>query len=295
MEMALKNSALVIGIVTCALLTACNGDTDGTTAQDTGSAEDGSTTMDGGAESVHILSAFMGLDSRIPGFLFGCGLSGLQDGMPIVLDRRIPLPALLDPSVFVVHRASGAQSPVGCATLAPANEAEERRTILLLGEFASDDDPPVGVEIVGTLLTDDGVDAQGALTETVVPLAAGPSIVLAEHYLISKLPTGGTDECPADTDHIIKTTWEGGVSGPGGADLDESHRLGTTVEYASGEVRVATLLADAFDNDNHVEFCMSVPGEPVSITAGSGLYEDPNGDLNVVHTQVVIDAHGLTP
>ena len=48
-----------------------------------------------------------------------------------------------------------------------------------------------------------------------------------------------------------------GVSGPEGAALDESNRLGTTVEYASGEVRVATLLADAFDNDNHVEFCMS--------------------------------------
>ncbi len=248
-----------------------------------------------GAERVHILAAFFGLDDGIPGQLFGCGLSGFQDGMPIVLDRRIPLPALLDPSVFVVHRASGAESPVGCATLAPADEAEERRTILLVGEFGSDGDPAVGVEIVGTLLTDDGVDAKGALVETVVPLAAGPSIVLAEHYPMSELPTGGTDECPADTDHIIKTTWEGGVSGPGGADLDESHRLGTTVEYASGEVRVATLLADAFDNDNHVELCMSAPGEPVAITAGSGLYEDPNGDLNALHTQVVTDAHELTP
>ena len=278
-----------MGILTWVLLTACNRDSEGT-AKDTASA-----TMDGGAESVNILSAFFGLDNGVPGLLFGCGLSGPQDGMPIVLDRRIPLPALLDPSVFVVHRASGAESPVGCATLAPADEAEERRTILLVGEFASDDDPPVGVEIVGTLLTDDDVDAKGTLIETVVPLAAGPSIVLAEHYLISDLPTGSTDECPADTDHIIKTTWEGGVSGPEGADLDESHRLGTTVEYANGEVRVATLLADAFDNDNHVEFCMSEPGEPIAITVDSGLYEDPNGDLNVLHTQVVIDAYELTP
>ena len=37
---------------------------------------------------------------------------------------------------------------------------EERRTILLVGEFAGDDDAPVGVEIVGTLLTDDDVDAR---------------------------------------------------------------------------------------------------------------------------------------
>ena len=40
---------------------------------------------------------------------------------------------------------------------------------------------------------------------------------------------------------------------------------------------------------------MTAPGEPVAITTGSSLYEDPNGDLNVSHTQVVIDAHELTP
>ena len=67
------------------------------------------------------------------------------------------------------------------------------------------------------------------------------------------------------------------------------------MEYASGEVRVVTMLADAFDNDNHVELCMREPGDPVAITAGSGLYEDPNGDLNDLHTQVIIDAQELTP
>ena len=40
---------------------------------------------------------------------------------------------------------------------------------------------------------------------------------------------------------------------------------------------------------------MSEPGEPVAVTAVSGLYEDPNGDLNVLHTQVVIEAQELTP
>ena len=131
----MKNSAFVIGMVTWTLLIACNGDSDGTTAQDigsaedasttvdegtesdgttpqdTGSAEDGSTTMDGGAESVQILAAFFGLDNGVPGL---CSMYWpVPDGMPIVLDRRIPLPPLLDPSVFVVHRASE-QSPVGC-------------------------------------------------------------------------------------------------------------------------------------------------------------------------------------
>ena len=47
------------------------------------------------------------------------------------------------------------------------------------------------------------------------------------------------------------------------------------MEYANGEVRVATLLADAFNNDNHVALCMSEPGEPIAITASPCLYEDP--------------------
>jgi len=297
----LKILALTTGLLALALLAACGDDDtgtiqDGSAAQDGSSAQDASTAVDGGGgESVQILSAFFGLDNGVPGMLFGCGLTGLQDGMPIVLNRRIPLATVFDPSIFVVQRASGAQSLVACATLAPAVEAEERRTILLIGEFGSIADPPVGVEIAGTLLTDEGIDVNGTLTDTVVPLAAGPSVVLAELYPPSALPTGSTDECPAGTDHIIKVTWDGGVTAPGGASLDETHRLGTTVEYANGELRTATLLADAGDNDNHVELCMSDPGQPVAITVDAGLYEDPNGDLNALHSQVIIDAYALSP
>ena len=64
--MALKKSTFVIGIMTCAMLTACNEGTDVTTVTDTGSAEDGSVIMDGGAGSVHILSAFFWTGQRYP-------------------------------------------------------------------------------------------------------------------------------------------------------------------------------------------------------------------------------------
>ena len=156
-----------------------HGEGDETTARDTGSAVDGGAAVDAGIERVRILSAFMGLDSRIPGF--GCGLSGLQDGMPIVLDRRIPLPALLD---FLCSSFAALERRAR-ATLAPANEAEERGRSSSLGSLPARRILRLESRS-GTLLTDEGVDAQGALTETVVPLAAGPSIVLAEHYLISE-------------------------------------------------------------------------------------------------------------
>ena len=145
---------------------------------------------------------------------------------------------------------------------------------------------------MGTLLTDEGVDAQGP-DRNGGAARCGASIVLAEHYLISELPTGGTDECPADTDHIIKTTWRGRLR-PGGADLDESHRLGTTVEYANGEVRVAAPCGRLRQRQSRGVVCVA-PGEAVAITAGAGLYEDPNGDPNELHTQVVMDAQDVTP
>lgn len=241
-------------------------------------------------DSVAILSAFYGLNNGVPGMYAGCGLTGAQDGMPIVLDQQFPLPAMLEPSAFVVHRQSGAQGLVACATLTPAVEPEERRTILLIGEFASVDDPPVGVEIVESVVTDSGSDAKGAKIETVIPLDAGPSIVIAQNYSAANLATGGADECPVTTNHIIKTTWDGGVTGHQGADLDETQRLGTTIEYENGEIRVATVLADIADGDNHVEFCMSAPGDPVSITVYPGLYEDPNNDPNALDVQTVVDA-----
>ena len=36
------------------------------------------------------------------------------------------------------------------------------------------------------------------------------------------------------------------------------------MEHANGEAGL-TRLADAFDNDNHVELCMRAPGEPVAM------------------------------
>ncbi|MEL6186440.1 MAG: hypothetical protein AAFU79_17600, partial [Myxococcota bacterium] len=179
------------------------------------------------ANAFEILTAYYGLDNTIPGFSFGCGLAGWYDGMPIVVNQRIPLPAGLDPSLFIVRRQSGRTSPVDCATLNPAAEVDERRTILLMGQFGSVMDPPVGVELVGSLLSDELVDGQGARNDNVTPLTGGAFVVLAELYTPETLPVDPADRCPAETTHIVKATWSGGVTGTNGADLDETHRLGT--------------------------------------------------------------------
>ena len=192
------------------------------------------------AEGVRILSAFFGLDNGVPGRAFGCSCSVSRMRCRLC-DRESPT-GFLDPSVFVDTRASGA---VGCA-LAPADEAE-----------GQDDPSPWEVasmvpscwsRVVGTLAT--VVLMRRGSDQTVVPLAAGPPSW--RNYLISELPTGAQMNALPIRMHHQNHVGRGRLECKNRP--RRSHRLGTTVAYASDEVRVATLLADAFDNDNHVEF-----------------------------------------
>ena len=60
---------------------------------------------------------------------------GSQDGMPITFSVRID-PDTLDPEDFRVVTATGDSVIPTCATLRPATESLEQRTVLLAGEFA---------------------------------------------------------------------------------------------------------------------------------------------------------------
>ena len=133
--------------------------------------------------------------------------------------------------------------------------------------------------IVGTLPTDEGADANGAWVGTVVP---SPLVLPSYWRSTTSPPSSRRAPMNALPIRITSSRPRGtGASRSGRSGPRRVARLGTTVEHASGEVRVGTLLADA-DNDNHVELCMSAPGN-VAITAGSGLYEDLNDDPNVVY------------
>ena len=101
-------------------------------------------------------------------------------------NRRFPCQRDRMPTVFVVHRLSGAPQSFRATLL--VIEDEERRTILLIGEYGSADDPPVGVEIVNTY-TDE--HAKGARVRHGDSFEAHPSNVVAERYHTCY---GGADE-----------------------------------------------------------------------------------------------------
>ena len=157
---------------------------------------------DATGHSGRVLSAFFGLDNGLPfrANLLCLGASG-QDGMPVVLSHTID-PETLRPEYFQVVTRSGAKRTPQCVTLRPAQDAGELRTVLLIGEFGdAHEDPPVAVHVVGDLRSDGAgskedvaISFRGSHT-TVIPLDAGPSLVLAESVPTSDLATRDQRHC----------------------------------------------------------------------------------------------------
>lgn len=245
-----------------------------------------------GSQSAKLLSAFFGLDNALPPLarLICTGAPG-KDGMPVIFSTEIDY-RTMQAGDFRVTNASGATGDMKCATLAPATDAGELRTVLLVGEFGTaETDPPVRVEIVGHLHSIDGsLDFRGAQVE-VTPLAPGPTIVLAEIVDPSAKDLGlglrrtDGDDCPANgIAQAVRVVWAGGVTLANGDEPGESERdlYRVNVRAEDGterEIRPA-VLADLGDNDNNHLLCLDTADTPISVSFPAGVLTDPNDDLN---------------
>jgi hypothetical protein len=145
----------------------------------------------------------------------------------------------LDPGDFTIATRNGEQHTPLCATTAPANQENEDRTVLLIGELGSaQNDPPAQATVTGTLLDESGGDLRGASRE-VTPLEAGPRLVYAEvarpeddrHTYPPGTPTQpilaqgqATTRCPPGTPQTVRVTWDGGVSNPDGGEVTDQVR-----------------------------------------------------------------------
>jgi hypothetical protein len=207
--------------------------------------------------------------------------------MPLVL--RDPLPnQAIDEAVFQVETANGSPTALVCATLAPAVEPTELRTVLLVGELGSaPDDEPVRVTIVGSLLTQAGMDLAGTSIEGVTPLADGPRLVVAERFSLNDL----AGECPPAAVQAIQLTWEGGVTAAGGATLGDPARQAITVLVDDGgaNVPVTPVAIGDTDNDNYVVACLDDARTAVHVDVAAGEFYDPGDDPNPTTSVAVTD------
>lgn len=216
-------------------------------------------------------------------------------GMPVIFSTEID-PATMQAGDFRVVTASGQSATLLCASLLPAVDPGELRTVLLIGQLGpSDTDPPIHAEVVGHLHSMDGLlDFRGA-SVAVTPLADGPSMVLAE--VVEDWTRRGTlgprrtrgSLCPSEgIVQAIRVTWAGGVTLANGNEPGEAERglYRVTVEAEGGARRevAPAALADLGDNDNNHMLCMDTTDRPISVSFPPGILTDPNGDLNPATT-----------
>jgi len=265
----------------------------GACAQEASKTEPTDTTPDAqGLEQGALLSAFFGLDNTMPlvAHRICMGGAGL-DGMPVITSAEVDHTSL-QAGDFRVVKTSGEEGNIHCASLLPATDAGELRTILLIGEFGDEgDDPPATVEISGNLLSLDGKTNFKGASIAVTPLKDGPALVMAARVSDDEKDMGlsvrGTRGSLCEGENVaqqLRVTWAGGVTLKGGdAPTQDTARLYTvTVRGEDGTTRpVAPLaLADHEDPDNNHVLCLGTSDEPVSVAFPKGHFTDPNEDLN---------------
>jgi hypothetical protein len=100
----------------------------------------------------------------------------------------------------------------------------------------------------------------------------------------SPLAWGGGSGCPEGTQQVVRVTWAGGVTKPGGDEADDVERAQykVTVLLEDGSKIEVTpfALADLGDGDNNHKLCLDVTGTPQSVYFPAGYLTDPREDLN---------------
>ena len=242
-----------------------------------------------------IVCAFFGLDNDLPRRANVLVRGAFQqDGMPLNFRDEID-ENTLEPSDFVVIDSQGTRhKPIG-ATLRPANEDGENRTVLLIGEFGNDgSNPPVEVRIVGDVLTkkkrseasalSEAKNLKGTSTKNVIPLGKGPKMFFAQ------ILEGDLAERPSSTGQIVQVAWEGGIT-PVDKDASEEDLSQFYKVYVNKNGKLIPLtpksIADVNDNDNFHQLCIESNDPIAKVSMPANIVKDPNGDPNP-DTEVIV-------
>lgn len=251
-------------------------------------------TRDSKGQSAKLLSAFYGLDDALPWLsdFAICEGAGGKDGMPVIFSHEVDF-STLQAGDFKVKTRTGQTGEITCITLAPADDEGEHRTVLIAGNYGSIEDQPAHVKVVGNILSKDNTLNFKGISTVVTALEEGPSLVLAETVpeqewelgkQASPLPFGGGSGCPGGTKQVVRVVWAGGVTKPGGEEIDElvwQHYKVTIIQDSGRELEVTPFaLGDLGDGDNNHELCLDVEGVPKSVFFPAGHMTDPREDLN---------------
>jgi hypothetical protein len=234
-----------------------------------------------------ILTAFFGLDNGLTLKALRISRNAYKkDGMPIVFSQEIN-PRTLDASDFEITTLDGSKFVPLDVSLLPANEAFELRTVLVIGEYGSIENPPISVKIVDDLMSRSGKNFKGEEKE-VIPLEEGPILSYAEYFTFTEdypyVEKGRSCDCPKDaTKMIVTVVWSGGVRAINGGELGPNELDDFKVTMVDGSDTLIVnpfQLADLNDNDNNIDLCLNQDGIPIFVEVNENIAIDPNDDKN---------------
>ena len=239
------------------------------------------------------LDAFFGLDDALPlASMFLCFQAPGMDGMPITFTHSLNHDDVT-PDKFRVITASGAKLMPECATLAPAVDGNESKTVLLIGDLGNEQvdpiDPPHKVLIVGDLFTAEDQpggpqNLVGAEVE-VISLFDFVRYAYAEAIPEEKWGRSVPEGAPAGAPiWMVQTTWQGGISPINGDTTGETERQFQRIGMAQDDGKVTPVvpfaITDIGDPDNHHELWVAGPGVPLWVEMDPEIVQDPRGDPN---------------
>jgi hypothetical protein len=196
---------------------------------------------------------------------------GGKDGLVVVFDTEIDA-AALRARAFAIMQVDREPAAPEQATLAPASEDDENRTVLLVGELAdaATGAEPTHVAVVGPLWAEDGRSLKG-VGAPVEPFAAGPRMVATE------VLAPGPGRCEG-AGQVLRTYWSDELRGVENDDL-------ARVRIAAG--KAAPVSPGRFDDhasehaeagqDNVLELCIEDPAPPRRVSIEAGAFRGPAG------------------
>ena len=217
------------------------------------------------AQEPAILSAHFAIDDAPP--------LGGEDALPVVFNVELDASTVVAEH-FIVAREDGSRARPTAARLSPANESDENRTVLLIGDFgAPADRPPTNVAVSGAVYSERGASLRG-LASDVLAFTTPPTIVYAE--LLS--PAEG--RC-ADHGSAVRTYWTEGLRA-----LKPESKAGFSIGTDDG----GSVQAASFDDqgspgddaadDNVLDVCVAGDARPVRLRVEAGVLTDPAGHAN---------------
>lgn len=200
-------------------------------------------------------------------------VGGPDDVLLLVFASEID-PLGLVPEAFGIVRADGQRVRPVEARLGPADEGDENRSVLLVGEFGAAKADPIAVHVIANLFSEAGESFEGLDVE-VSPLDSADRLLVVERL------DSDAARCPA-AQQVLRTYWSDALAGVATADLPAIELLladGTRrspIDFDDHAWRDGEPVLGPAD-DNVLDLCVDVAVPVVRLRIAAGQFTDATG------------------